>query len=281
MDTCSSNFCPSSASPFGLLDGSSDLSASSVGMKLSALMVLVGLEGKSVDAVITNVSVIQSWRWFFHLSPFETIFLAFIIAQIGALSLIGILPININEYWQGQASGRRKRQILPSPASTHVAQAQRSLGSKLLILFKKLDQNECGFRALCELQYKVSCCDYDKQKLSWSTRMVLMELLRFAKRSHMSESEKEESAKNLGGIDTNSATEALKPFVEAVDLGSKICEQSENERWNTEKSCSAGNGNATLSESNNKSNSCERRYPYCPVTSEEIMEYVERINLLD
>lgn len=154
--------------------------------------------------------------------------------QIGALSILGILPINLTEFWQGSPAGRRKKrrvtanQSLPPP---HVAQATKEIGLKLLSvitqfsldnliyfrtvlfnirvtlsmtqkyklkknlwcfksfdslifsfsshqLYKRLDQNQCGFRALCELQNKVICDDYDKQRLPQATQLVLTTFLR-------------------------------------------------------------------------------------------------------
>lgn len=58
--------------------------SSSAAFKLSSLLFfLLGFQ-EETSAVITNVSVIQSWRWFFHLSAFESVFLAFMIAQVNA-----------------------------------------------------------------------------------------------------------------------------------------------------------------------------------------------------
>lgn len=56
--------------------------SSSTSLQLgSVLLFLLGLQDES-SAVITNVSVIQSWNWFFHLSAFESVFLAFVVAQV-------------------------------------------------------------------------------------------------------------------------------------------------------------------------------------------------------
>ncbi len=47
-----------------------------------------------------------------------------------------------------------------------------------LQLYKRLDNNKCGFRALCELQSKVTCGDYKKQQLPRATQLVLTTFLR-------------------------------------------------------------------------------------------------------
>lgn len=53
--------------------------------------------------------------------------------QIGALSILGILPINLTELWQGMAAGRRKKRQTPSTTlPPHVAQATKDIGMKLL-----------------------------------------------------------------------------------------------------------------------------------------------------
>ncbi|CAG7821200.1 unnamed protein product [Allacma fusca] len=76
----------------------------------SALFLL--LSGSTpADSVITNVSVIQSWNWFFMLTPFESIFLGFIIAQIAVLNILGILPIKLNTLFTGDPTGRKKRHV--------------------------------------------------------------------------------------------------------------------------------------------------------------------------
>jgi len=64
----------------------SDISFNSVSM-LQTTSALISLTGRpfiyETGSVFTNLSLEPTWRWYFVMTPFETVFLFLIIAQVG------------------------------------------------------------------------------------------------------------------------------------------------------------------------------------------------------
>ena len=116
----------------------------------SSLFLLSALPSGS-DAIIpfiSAISLIPSWQWFFALTPFEAIFLGFIIAQVryheilillfsnqlrvfGSLQIcvlnaIGVLPVNLNKWFQGDPAGRKRREAF------HIVDARRNIARTMI-----------------------------------------------------------------------------------------------------------------------------------------------------
>lgn len=83
----------------------------------------------------------------------------------------------------------------------------------------------------------------------------------------MPDLENEERKEGNSHVDINPA---VQPYAEAIKIG------SQPETFNVEVY-----GNATNKETRKYENACHRKYPVCPVTSDELMEYIERINVLE
>lgn len=70
---------------------------------------------------------------------------------------------------------------------------------------------------------------------------------------------------------------ALQPYIEAIKIGS----QAENFNQATGQYVYTNGTKSSQGASNRYENACHATYPDCPATSDELIEYIDRINQLD
>ncbi|XP_035713419.1 uncharacterized protein LOC110841819 isoform X2 [Folsomia candida] len=217
--------------------------------------------------IFTNFSHEPTWRWYFAITPFEAFFLGIILTQFAVLNLLGIFPLNLTALVGGMPNGRKKRDTF------HVSQRKRDIASQLLKLMKKLDQDECSFKAICQLESFTKFPSLNNVvNLPPSITSVLTGLKQVTKKRERGEllftSETGdladfESLQNLElpGID-KSDDDVIALYETAVRIGGS-----------SELGVEGGMLNAT--------SPCEKRYHRCPITGDDTLGYVSMMNNID
>ncbi|ODM94500.1 hypothetical protein Ocin01_12176 [Orchesella cincta] len=270
----SGSHCNSEGSGLGC--GISRIAGSLSGSSLaSSLLLLSSSHFQPVESFISFVSLQSSYAWYMHLSDFETVFLSLVMLQVFILRYLEILPINVNNLFLGESSGRRKKR---SFWKTNQFNCESDLLTQSLFkVLKKLDHGNCVALTICELEsmstYHESHFSPNNQhslELPTETKALLKALKLSAKyRSksfsrpisfHTNEDDTEDGNEVVNKPENSdpstssycAAIDGLKKYEEAVLIGSSAA-------------ATHAYANSTL---------CEDKYSACPLTKEDIEHYV-------
>ncbi|CAL8117876.1 unnamed protein product [Orchesella dallaii] len=267
----------------GLGCGLSRIAGSLPGSSLASALLLLSSSSSNfqpVESFISFISLQSSYAWYMHLSQFETVFLILVMLQVVVLRYLEILPINVNNLFLGESSGRRKKR---SSWKTKKFDCDNDiLTPALLKILKKLDDGNCVPLTLCELE---SMSSYHEShfppnnnhaiELPTETKALLKSLKMSGKyRSKSSkrhipfqagnqdndrgannevEGEPEKSDSSLSpSASYCAALDGLQKYEEAVIIGSSAAETHVY-------------ANSTI---------CEDKYSACPLTKADVEHYI-------